>query len=140
MFTYKTDKDGLVVKTRTRLATHEFNEVQHVDYLETLAPTPSSASVEFLVDVVNEHGLKILHLDAAQAFVRAKLLAEIYMKLPGGCGDKSGTIVRLNISLYGLKQSPRQWAGYLVETVMEYGMEKCRADPFVCFAWLWAAR
>ena len=73
-----------------------------------------------------QDGLKIFHLDVAQAFVRAKLDTEIYMKLPGGCGDMSGKIVRLNRSLYGLKQSGRQWAGLLVETVVEYGMEQCR--------------
>ena len=54
-----------------------------------------------------QDGLKIFHLDVAQAFVRAKLDTEIYMKLPGGCGDMSGKIVRLNRSLYGLKQSGR---------------------------------
>ena len=32
---------------------------------------------------------------------------------------------------YGLKQSGRQWAGLLVETVVEYGMEQCRTDPCV---------
>ena len=37
----------------------------------------------------------------------------------------------LNRSLYGLKQSRRQWAGLLVETVVEYGMEQCRIDPCV---------
>ena len=31
----------------------------------------------------------------------------------------------------GLKQSGRQWAGILVETVVEYGMEQCRTDPCV---------
>ena len=41
----------------------------------------------------------------------------------------SEKIVRLNRSLYGLKQSGRQWAGLLVETVVEYGMEQCRTDP-----------
>ena len=53
------------------------------------------------------------------------------MKLPGGCGEMSEKIVRLNRSLYGLKQSGRQWAGLLVETVVEYGMEQCRIDPCV---------
>ena len=54
------------------------------------------------------------------------------MKLPDGCGDMSGKIVRLNRSLYGLKQSGRQWAGVLVETVVEFGMEQSRTDPCVC--------
>ena len=131
VFTYKTDKDGQIVKTKARLVAKGFSQVQDVDYFQTFAPTPSSASVKILAAVANEHGLKIFHLDVAQAFVRAKLDAEIYMKLPGGCGDMSGKIVRLNRSLYGLKQSGRQWAGLLVETVVEYGMEQCRTDPCV---------
>ena len=53
------------------------------------------------------------------------------MKLPDGCGDMSGKTVRLNRSLYGLKQSGRQWAGLLVDTVVEYGMEQCRTAPCV---------
>ncbi|CAN0591694.1 unnamed protein product, partial [Laminaria digitata] len=62
-----------------------FSQVQDVDYFLTFAPTPLSASVKILAAVANEHGLKIFHLDVAQAFVRAKLDHEIYMKLPGGC-------------------------------------------------------
>ena len=75
--------------------------------------------------------MNIFRLDVAQAFVRAKLDAEIYMKLVGACGDMSGKIVRLNRSLYGLKQSGRQWAGLLVKTVVEYGMDQGRTDPCV---------
>ena len=53
------------------------------------------------------------------------------MKLPDGCDDMSEKIVRLNRSLYGLKQSGRQWAGLLVATVVEYDMEQSRTDPCV---------
>ena len=53
------------------------------------------------------------------------------MKLPDGCGNMSVKIVRLNRSLYGLNQSGRQWAGLLVETVVEFGMEQSRTDPCV---------
>ena len=73
-----------------------FSQVQGVDYFQTFAPTPSSASVKILVGFANEHGLKIFHLDVAQAFVRANLDAEIYMNLPHACGDMSGKVVRLN--------------------------------------------
>ena len=79
--------------------------------------------MKILAAVANEQGLKIFHLDVTQAFVRAKLDAKIYMKLPDGCGDMSGKIVCLNRSLHGLKQSGRQRAELLVETVVEFGME-----------------
>ena len=131
VFSYKTDKDGTIAKTKARLVATGFSQVQDVDYFQTFAPTPSSASIKILAAVANEQDLKIFNLDVAQAFVRAKLDAEIYMKLPDGCGDMSGKIVRLNRSLYGLKQGGRQWAGLLVETVVEFGMEQRRTDPCV---------
>ena len=53
------------------------------------------------------------------------------MKLADGCGEMSGKIVHLNRPPYGLKQSGRQWAGLLVETVVEFGMEQSRSDPCV---------
>ena len=97
MFSCKTDKDGLIVKTKARLVAKGFSQVQEdVNYFQTFAPTPSSASVKILVAFANEHGLRIFHLDVAQAFVHAKLDAEIYMKLPDGCGDMSRHIVCLN--------------------------------------------
>ena len=40
VFTYKTDKDGLVVKTKARLVAKGFSQVQHVDYFQTFAPSP----------------------------------------------------------------------------------------------------
>ena len=43
VFTYKTDKDGLIVKTKTRLVAKGFSQVQDVDHFQTFAPTPSSA-------------------------------------------------------------------------------------------------
>ena len=43
----------------------------------------------------------------------------------------SGKTVRLNRSLYGLKQSGRQLAELRVGTVVEYGMKQCRTDPCV---------
>ena len=121
-FSYKTNKDGLIEKTKARLVAKGFGQVQDVDDFQTFASTPSSESVKILAAVANEHGLNIFRLDIAQAFVRGKLEAEIHMKLPDGCGDMPGKIVRLNRSLYGLKQIARQWVRLLVDRGMvRYG-------------------
>ena len=87
MFSYKTNKDGLIEKTKARLVAKGFGQVQDVDDFQTFASTPSSESVKILAVVADEDILKIFHLDVAQVFVRAKLDAEIYMKIPDGCGD-----------------------------------------------------
>ena len=81
VFSYKTDKDGIIAKTKARLVAKGSSQMQDVDYFQTFAPTPSSASIKILAAVANEQGLKIFHLDVAQTFVRAKLDAEMYMKL-----------------------------------------------------------
>ena len=70
MFTYKTEKYGLIVKTKASLVAQGFSQVQDENYLQIFAPTPSSASVNILAAAVNEHGLKISHLDVAQAIVQ----------------------------------------------------------------------
>ena len=84
VFSYKTDKDGIIAKTKERLVAKGFSQVQDVDYFQTFAPTPSSASIKTLAAVANEQGLKIFYLEVAQAFVRAKLDAEIYINYPMG--------------------------------------------------------
>ena len=71
VFSYKTDKDCIIAKTKARLVAKGFSQVQDVDYFQTFAPTPSSATIKILVAVANEQGLKNFHLDVAQAFVRA---------------------------------------------------------------------
>ena len=56
----------------------------------------------------------------------------VFTKLPDGCGDKSGKVVKLNKSVYGLKQAGRRWAMHLVDVIVrKVGMEQCKADPCV---------
>ena len=54
------------------------------------------------------------------------------MKLPYGCGERTGKAVKLDRALYGIKQAGRQWSAVHCQTLVdEHGMEKCRADPCV---------
>ena len=59
VFSYKTDKDGIMVMTKGRLVAKGFSQVQDVDYFQTFAPTPSSASTKIMAAVANEQRLKI---------------------------------------------------------------------------------
>ena len=48
----------------------------------------------------NEYDLELCHFDVHQAFIRADLKEDVFMRLPEGCGALSGKIVELNKSLW----------------------------------------
>ena len=75
-----------------------------VDFMETYSPTSEALYVKTVVAVAVERGWELRQLDVKQAFIQADLDYNVYMKLPDGCGDKSGEIVKLNKAVYGLNK------------------------------------
>ena len=71
------------------------------------------------------------HFDVDQAFVRADLKEDVFMRLPEGCGALSGKIVKLNKSLYGLRQASRRWCAMLNKCLLFLRFEQCLADSCV---------
>jgi hypothetical protein len=66
-------------------------------------------------------------MDVITAFLNSKLLELIHMELPDGY-KIPGKIALLLRSLYGLKQSPRQWYGELNSFLISLGFERSKAD------------
>ena len=103
-----------------------------VDFMETYSPTPETLCVKTVVAVALERDWELRQLDVKQAFIQADLDYDVYMKLPDGCGDKSGEIVKLNKVVNGLKQAGRQWSLRLAQVLAEKaGMEQCKVYPCV---------
>ena len=120
------------LKTKSRVVAKEFTQVQDVDYHKTMSHTPTSAPVKMIAAIANEKSLPVFHLDVSQAFVQAPLEEEIFMRLPPGCGELSGKVVKLLKCQYGLKQAGREWHSLLVTWLVEkIGMEQCKAEPSV---------
>ena len=129
MFAWKVDKYDNIVKSKARLVARGFSQVHTVDFLEIYAPTPAASSVKLLVAIAAKNDWELRQLDVKQASIPADLDFNVFMKLPDGCGDKSGKIVKLNKSVCGVKQAGRRWAMHLGDvTVRKIGMEQCKAD------------
>ena len=119
VFAWKVEKDGIIVKPKARLVARGFSQVYTVDFLETYAPTPATSSVKLLVAIAVKNDWELRQLDVKQqAFIQADLDFNVFMKLPDGCGDKSGKVVNLNKSVYGLKQAGRRWAMHLGDVIV----------------------
>ena len=132
VFAWKVDKDSNILKPKARLAARGFSQLHTVDFLETYAPIPAASSVKLLVAIAVKNDWELRQLDVKQAFIQADLDFNVFMKLSDGCGDKSSKVVKLNKSVYGLKQAGRRWAMHLGDVIVrKMGKEQCKADPCV---------
>ena len=54
------------------------------------------------------------------------------MKLPYGCGERTGKVVKLDRALYRIKPAGRQWSAVLCQTLVdEHDIWQCRANSCV---------
>ena len=87
--------------------------------------------MRLLSAIACELDLDVCHFDVEQAFVQSKLDEDVFLRLPKGCGSLSGKIVRLNKSLYGLKQASRSWHAHLTSCLKTLGFQQRLADACV---------
>ncbi|KAG8481214.1 hypothetical protein CXB51_025952 [Gossypium anomalum] len=74
-------------------------------------PVVKHSSIRALLGIVAMHDLELEQLDVKTAFLHGELEEDIYMQQPEGftVSEKEDYVCLLKKSLYGLKQSPRQW-------------------------------
>ena len=96
-----------------------------------MAPTSATLCIRLMVAIACELQLDLCHFDVQQAFVQAEPKDVVLMRMPKGCGALSGKVVRLNRSLYGLKQASRSWHSHPVIRLKSLGFEQSLADACV---------
>jgi hypothetical protein len=71
-------------------------------------------------------------MDFTTAFLNGDLEETIFMEFPEGQGD-SNSICQLRKSLYGLKQSPRNWYRKLDNFLIDIGFHRCKGGECLYF-------
>ena len=73
-----------------------------------------------LIALAAVHDLKNHQMDVKTAFLNRELEEEIYMEQPEGfiVPSKEKKVCRLVKSLYGLKQTPKQWHAKFDQTML----------------------
>ena len=131
VYSWKVNELGHVVRAKARLAARGFAQRESIDFFETFSPCPSVASIRLLAAIACEFGWDLCHFDAEQAFVQSKLDELGFIRLPPGCGEISGKVVKLGRNFYGLRQSSRTWHNHLMRDLKCLGFESCAADECV---------
>lgn len=88
-------------------------------------------SIRVLLAMVAHQNLELEQLDVKTAFLHGELEEEIYMTQPDGfqVPGKEDYVCKLKKSLYGLKQSPKQWYKRFDSFMIEIGYNR---SPYDC--------
>ena len=105
VFDWKADEYGWPTKIKAKLVARGDEQRANIDFGELFAPTVAVSSVCLLTAMACELDLDLCHFDVEQASIQSILEENVFMRLPQGCGRLSWKLVRLNRSLYGLKQA-----------------------------------
>ena len=87
------------------------------------------------VGVIND--LSASTIDFTLAFPQVDLDIDAFMELPLGCigpnGDRKGHVLKLNKSLYGLKQASHNWFNYLGNALKGRSFIQSQVDQCVWY-------
>ena len=120
---------------KARLVAKGYSQVQGIDFNDVFSPVVKHSSIRVLLALVAMHDLELEQLDVKTAFLHGELEEQIYMHQPEGfvIEDKEDHVCLLKKSLYGLKQSPRQWYKRFDSVMASFGYSRCQYDCCVYF-------
>lgn len=106
-----------------------YSQIQGITYNDIHALVVHQDMIRVLLALINHLNLKCDLVDIVAAFLNGDTRVEIFPKPPGGSDAPHGQIIRLQKSLYGLKQSPRCFDKAFDAYMKEEGYRPSTADP-----------
>jgi hypothetical protein len=116
-----------VVRYKARLVAQGFMQRPGIDYDETYSTVMSGITVRYLISMAANLNLKMQLMDVVTAYLYGSLDSEIHMRVPEGLKipglnqNRNMFNVRLQRSLYRLKQSERMWFNQLSNFLLQRG-------------------
>ena len=129
VFIRKRNEKNEIVRYKARLVAQGFSQRPGIDYEETYSPVMDASTFRYLISLAVSENLEMRLMDVVTAYLYGSLDTDIYMKIPEGfkmpealkSKPKEICAIKLQRSLYGLKQSGRMWYNRLSEHLLKKG-------------------
>nr|AQY61295.1 Pol [Coffea arabica] len=129
VFVRKRNEKNEIVRYKARLVAQGFSQRPGFDYDETYSPVVDAITFRYLVSFAVHEKLDMRLMDVVTAYLYGNLENDIYMRIsegfnmPEACKSNPKNIysIKLQKSLYGLKQSGRMWYNRLNECLTKEG-------------------
>ena len=135
-FKIKRFPDGLLKKFKARFCARGDRQVEGVDYFDTWAPVVMWSTIRTVMVLSLVMGWVSAQCDITAAFIHAFIPTNetIYVHQPRGFRVKPGYVLKLNRTLYGLRQSPRLFYLHLTERLLRQGLTASKLDPCLFYS------
>ncbi|RVW57562.1 Retrovirus-related Pol polyprotein from transposon RE1 [Vitis vinifera] len=129
VFVRKRNENNEIIRYKARLVAQGFSQRPGIDYEETYFPVMDAITFRFLISLAVSEGLDMRLMNVITAYLYGSMDNDIYMKIPEGfkLPDANNTkprsmySIKLQRSLYGLKQSGRMWYNHLSKYLLKEG-------------------
>lgn len=128
VFKIKRDSIGSVKKYKARLVAQGFPQKEGVDYYDTNSPVAKLTTPRTLISIAVQRNWFLQQLDVKTAFLYGILTEDIYIEKPKGLNYNSDMILKLNKSLYGLKEASKCWHERFDNYIAKLGLKQSNSD------------
>jgi hypothetical protein len=135
VYTIKPGRDGIGDRYKARLVARGFQQRLGMDYYETFASVAKYNTIKAVTALIGTFGWQTHHMDIKTAYLNSKLSKQVYMQQPTGYTQprQEHLVSKLGRSLYGLKQSDRNWNRKITHWLQRHGLSPTSADPNLFF-------
>ena len=129
VFVRKRNENNDIIRYKARLVAQCFSQRPGIDYEETYSHVMDANTFRFLISIAVSEELDMRLMDVITAYLYGSIDSDIHMKIPEGfklpeavsTKPRNMLSIKLQRSLYGLKQSGRMWYNRLSEYLLKEG-------------------
>ena len=131
VFVRKYTKEGKLVKYKARLVARGYSQILGMDYNDTYSPVVRLEAIRSITALAVDLDWEIQQMDVKGAYLNGILKEELYMMQPQGFTDGTDRVCHLIKTLYGLKQSGREWNKEFNTKLVGRNFKRTQSDPCV---------
>lgn len=113
---------------KARLVVKGCGQRKSFDYDNIYSPVAKMPTIRTLLSVGNQYNYVFKQLDVKTAFLNGELKEDIYIYPPEGVDCDTGHVLKLNKSIYGLKQASRCWNDKINSFLVNIGFRRSDND------------
>jgi hypothetical protein len=135
VFKKKLIPNGTIERYKARLVIKGYSQKEGEDFFDTYSHVARLTTIRVVLFLVASHGLLVHQMDVKTTFLNRELDEEIYMEQPARfvANGQEGMVCKLLKSLYGLKQTPKQWHEKFDRTLTSASFVVNEADKCVYY-------